>query len=92
MPVDSVQRAWCLRVADGGAHHLAAAYTLQAQSFHQPLDRAAGNAHALAIELLPDLVGTIDPHVGLPDALNLRHQGVVTLDALAAQLGIALVC
>jgi hypothetical protein len=29
---------------------------------------------ALAVHLFPDLVGAVDPHVGLPDALNLRHQ------------------
>jgi len=30
------------------------------------------------------------PHVGLPDTLDVRHQGVVALGAPAAQLGIAL--
>jgi hypothetical protein len=89
-PVDPIQRARRLHIADGGAHHLAAAHALQAQALHQTLDRAAGNLDTLPVHLLPDLVGAIDPHVGLPDALNRRHQGVVTLGACTAQLGIAL--
>lgn len=40
--------------------------------------------------LSPDLVGAIDAPVGLPDTLNVRRQGAVTLSTLAAQLGIAL--
>jgi hypothetical protein len=46
--------------------------------------------NALPVHLQPDLVGAIDLHVGMPDALNVRHQGVVTLRACAAQLGVAL--
>ena len=70
--VDPVQGAWCLAIADSGAHHLATAHTLQAQALHQSLDRAAGNGNALAVEPLPDLVCAVDPHVGLPDAFDMR--------------------
>ena len=35
-------------------------------------------------QLPPDLVGAVDLHVGLPDALDLRHQDLVALSAGAA--------
>ena len=89
-PVDPVQWAWRLHVADGGAHHLATAYALQAQPFHQALDRATGNGNSLAIHLLPDLVGPVDAHVGVPDTLDVGHQGVVTLNALTSQSRVTL--
>ena len=66
------------------------ANALQAQAPHQAFNRAASNGDALAIELLPDLVGPVDAHVGMPNALNVRHQGVIALGTRAAQLGIAL--
>jgi hypothetical protein len=44
----------------------------------------------LAVHLFPDLVCAVDLQVGLPDALDLGHQRLVTLGARAAQLGIAL--
>jgi len=39
---------------------------LQAQAFHQPFDRAAGDPNTFAVQLMPD-------------PLNLRHQGVIPL-------------
>jgi len=39
--------------------------------------------------LLPDLVGAIDLHVGLPDALDMRDQNIVTPASGTAQGGIA---
>jgi hypothetical protein len=88
--VDPVQRAWLPSVADRGAHHLATAHALQAQAPHQPLDRAARNGDAFAVELLPDLVGAVDLHVGVPHALDVRHQDIVTLSSGAASLRVAL--
>lgn len=41
---------------------------LQYLAQHQVLARAAGNADALAVELLPDLVGTVHLQIDLPDA------------------------
>ena len=59
-------------MADSGTHHLAAPDTLQAPAFHQPLDGAARYRDALAPHLLSHLVGTVDPHIRLPDPLDLR--------------------
>jgi hypothetical protein len=58
---------------------------MQTQAPHQPLDRAAGNGDAFAVELLPDLVSAVDLHVGVPHTLDVRHQGVVTLSALTSK-------
>ena len=66
-------------VADGGTHHPAALDTSQAQAPHQPLDGPARHLDALAVHLLPDLVGTIDLQVGVPDLFDLGHQRVVAL-------------
>src|SRR5690606_25062272 len=83
-------RAWRLAITDGGAHHLATAHTLQAQAFHQTFDRAAGNGDAFSVELLPDLVGTVDLHVGSPHTFDVRSQCTVTLCALTSQGRVAL--
>jgi hypothetical protein len=52
---------------------------LQAQRFinRSTVQRATGDA--FAVHLLPDLVGSVDLHVGLPDALECRHQVVIRL-------------
>ncbi|PXV81738.1 hypothetical protein C8R14_11080, partial [Nitrosomonas eutropha] len=42
------------------------------------------------LKLTPDLVGTIDLHVGLPDPLYLRQQFIITQDASTAQSRITL--
>jgi len=39
---------------------------------------------------MPDLVGTVDLQIGLPDLLNLHHQGVISLGTGTAQFGLAL--
>ncbi|MDB5859960.1 MAG: hypothetical protein JWQ76_3649 [Ramlibacter sp.] len=44
LPIDPVQRAWHLAVADRGPHDLAAHDASQSQTPHQPLHRAAGDA------------------------------------------------
>jgi uncharacterized protein (DUF2237 family) len=43
-----------------------------------------------AVHLLPDLVGAVDLHVGLPDALDLGTKVSSRWTRCAAQLGIAL--
>ena len=53
---------------------------------HQALDRTSRHDRALACQLPPDLVGAVDLHVGLPDALYLRHE-----DIIAARSGAAFV-
>ena len=79
-----------LHVTGRGSHHLATAYALNTQSFHQPLHRAAGNAQPLSVHLLPDLIGPVDTHIDLPDMFDVRSQRVVPLDPGTAQIGIAL--
>jgi hypothetical protein len=63
---------------------------LQAQLTHQPLDRAARHGHTFAVELTPDFVSAVDLHVGLPHALDLRHQACIALRATRAQRRVAL--
>ena len=67
MTIDPIQWAWRCFVRGRGADHLASAHAPQSQTFHEPLDRAAGHRHAFTVHLMPDLVGTIDPQVGLPN-------------------------
>ena len=90
LTLDPVLWTGRLPVNDRGAHHLAAARALQHQAFHQTLHRAAGNAKTFALHLLPDFVCTVDLFVGLPDALDVSNQRLVTLGTRAAQLGVAL--
>ncbi len=56
---------------------------------HESLDRATGHHDAFAVQLPPDLVGTMDLPVGLPDALDLGCQGLVTPHSLATLFRIA---
>ena len=81
-----------LGIVDRCSHLLAAARTLQTQLPHQPLDGTPRNHNAFAIHLSPDLVGTIDLPVRMPDALNMRHQQIITLGTFTAELGTSLSC
>ena len=63
-----------LRGRDGRAYGLATAGAAQPLAAHQPLHGAAGHRHAFALQLAPDLVGAVDLQVGVPDALDVRHQ------------------
>ena len=56
---------------------------------HETLDRAARHRDALAAELPPDLAGTVDLHVGLPNTLDVGQQGRIALRTRRQQLGIA---
>jgi hypothetical protein len=62
------------------------------QAPHQPLDCAARHRCALARQLPPDLVGPIDLHVGLPDALYRRQKGIVAVCSGAALVWLAQQC
>ena len=84
LPIDPVQWTWRRFVGDCGAYDFAPACTLQPQTLHQPLDGAACHRDALAVHLMPDLVGTVNLHVGMPDLLNFWHQGVIRLGACTA--------
>ncbi len=87
--IDPIQRARRFAVADRGAHHLAAHDMPQALTLHESFDRTTGHHDDFAVQLPPDFVGTIDLQVGLPDALDLRHQHLVTPHSLAALFRIA---
>ena len=72
-----------------GAYDLATAYTAQAQSAHQSLDSAPGNGNSLTVHLFPDLVGSVDLHIGVPDPLDLRDKFVIVLGPVTAQYRLA---
>ena len=74
LPIDPVQRAWRILIADRGSHDLAAPHALNPQLTHQALDRAAGDVDPLAFQLAPHLVGAVHLQVRPPDPLDLRHQ------------------
>ena len=59
---------------------------------HEALYSAAGYNDAFSIQLLPNLVSTVDLQVNLPDALDMRNQGFIALRSLASQGRIALLC
>ena len=71
LPIDQIQWTVSGHIANGRTHHLAMPNTLQAQELHQPHDGAAGNRYALSLHLLVDITGSLDPHIGLPDRLDL---------------------
>ena len=57
---DPVERARCLRVADGGNRRLPAPYACQAHVAHQPFHCTLGDCHPFAVQLMPDLAGTLE--------------------------------
>ena len=73
LPIDSVQRARRLGLADRRASHLAADHAAQALATHQSLDGAASDHLAFAAKLPPDFVGAIDLQVDSPSALDVRQ-------------------
>ncbi len=73
------------QVADRRANYLAADHPTQSVVAHQPLDGAACHHMAFAVQLPPDLVGTVDLHIGSPDAFDVGHQGLVAPSTLATQ-------
>ena len=66
-----IPRARCHAVADRGSRRLAAHHALQAQSAHQPLDRAARHLEAFPAQLPPELARAIDLEIFVPDMLNM---------------------
>ena len=71
LAVNLIQRARLGLVADRSLDRLAAYDTLQPQSPHQPLHRAARYHHALPQELPPDLTHAVGLKVLLPDPLDM---------------------
>src|SRR3990167_5284095 len=90
LPIHTIQRAWRLRVRHRRALSLASANSLQAVLAHQALHGAACDGDAFSTQLVPDLVGTVDPEVRLPHATNLRRQFSIAQAASAQQRRVAL--
>ena len=63
LPVDLVQRARRLAIADRRSHDLASHDAAQSEAFHQSFDRAPGRRRPLTSQLPPDLLGAVDLHV-----------------------------
>ena len=85
LPIDPVQRARRLGVRHGGAHDLASHARpagLARRISRSTVQRATVNA--FAAQLPPDLVGSVDLHVGLPDALEPAAQDCIALGPRAA--------
>jgi len=78
LPVHPVQRARRLGIGHGSAHRLASTRTAQPREPHQPLDGAARNHQALAVQLALDLVGVVNLQVLVVHALHLRQQLGIT--------------
>ncbi len=89
LAIDPVERARRLCIGNRRAYDLASHDASQAGLAHQALHRAAGHICALTPQLAPNLVGSIDLHVRLPDSFDVDAQHVVTLDPCTTQLGIA---
>lgn len=85
LAIDVIARARRCRIRHGGANNLATPDAGQALFAHETLDRAARRVDTFPLELPPDLLCTIDLHIDLPDALNVRAQHVIALGAWAAQ-------
>ena len=84
LPIDPIQWARRLAVADRGAHDLSPHDTPQSLTTHKSFDRAAGHRDTLPVQLPPDLIGAINLQVGLPDTLDLRDQCLIAFRSLAA--------
>lgn len=91
-PIDPIQRTRRLGITDCCSYLLATTRTLQTQLSHQPLDGATRHRNTFTIHLPPDLIGTIHLPVGMPDALNMRHQPTITLGTFTAEFGMPLPC
>ncbi len=83
--VHPVERTRNGRIRNRGSYHRAAPDAFQLPTLHEPLDRAAGDSEAFAVQRAPNRVGPIDLHVGLPYPLNLQHQEVIVLGTRTAQ-------
>jgi hypothetical protein len=79
LPMDAIQRPLSDIRRDRRALLAPTDHAAQTVSTHQPLNRAAGNGNAFAMQLPPDLACPIHPEVLLPDTMD-----------RAGKLGIAL--
>jgi len=71
LPVDLVERAWRLGIADGRDRLLPSTNAGQPHCVHQSFDRALGDFNAFAPQLVPDLARAVEADAGLVNAPDL---------------------
>lgn len=88
LPMDTVQRALHRFVSDGGRTTLPrrTPHAAQASVAHEAFNRATCHDNALPFQLMPNLVGTVDLHVGLPDLVNPCQQDFILFGTGTTQL------
>src|SRR5690625_7661485 len=81
LAVDPIQGARPGLVGNGCVSRLAAPDTFNAQSAHQPLNRAAGHPDAFSPELMPDLAYAVELEAFFPNTPDLHAQPGIALNA-----------
>jgi hypothetical protein len=79
LPVYPVERTGDCRIADGGSNLAATQDPSQAYPPHQEGNGAPGHILSLPPELAPYLARAIDAEIRVEHALDVGHQGQVTL-------------
>ena len=88
LPIDEIGRSRSVDRPRGRHPGAPADGAGQAPRAHQPAHRAARHVKALAPQLLPDLSWAVHLELLVPDSLDLRLQGVITLRPRGATCGI----
>ena len=73
----------CVRLSIGNVS------TSRGITWRSTLDGTTGHHNVFAVQLPPDLVGTVDLQVGLPDTFDLGHQHLIAPYSLATLFRIA---
>src|SRR5690625_5871347 len=81
LAVDPIHGARQGLVGNGCFNRLAAPDTFNAQTSHQPLNRAAGHPDAFPPELMPDLAYAVELEAFFPNTPDLRAQPSIALNA-----------
>ena len=81
LPMNAIQRSISDIRREGRALLAPPNDATQPVSAHQPLDRAASDWNAFAVQLPPDLARTVHPEVLLPDAMDRAGELAIALHA-----------
>ena len=81
LPMNAIQRSISGIRREGRAILAPTNHAAQPVSAHQPLDRAASDWNAFAVQLPPDFARTVDPEVLLPDAMDRAGELAIALHA-----------
>ena len=92
LPINVVQWAWRRCIGYSGTHRLAAPCALNTKAAHQPLNRATCYGLFFAVKLTPNLVSAVNPHILLPNPVNLGHQNCISLGTGTQQFWVPLLC